>query len=131
MARTVCWFSCGAASAVATKFALRETPDAVVAYCETGAEHDDNDRFMKECARWFGAPVERLRSHKYADTWHVWEKNRYLSGVDGAKCTVELKVVPRLIWQRPTDTHVFGYTADRADVARAARLRENYPELTV
>ena len=41
MSRTICWFSCGAASAVATKLTLKDTPDAIVAYCETGAEHPD------------------------------------------------------------------------------------------
>lgn len=46
--RTVCWFSSGAASAVATKLALRDDPSAVVAYCETGAEHPDNERFIAE-----------------------------------------------------------------------------------
>ena len=129
--RTVCWFSAGAASAVATKLVLREVPDAVVAYCETGAEHFDNARFLADCERWFGRPIERLRSDRYADTWDVFEKRRYLAGIDGALCTVELKVMPRLAWQQPTDIHVFGYTADGPDVARAKRLRETYFELSI
>lgn len=58
--RTVCWFSAGAASAVATKLVLRDVPDAVVAYCETGAEHPDNARFIADCERWFGRPIERF-----------------------------------------------------------------------
>lgn len=45
-----------------TKLALRDFPGAVVAYCETGAEHPDNERFMADCVRWFNAPVERIRS---------------------------------------------------------------------
>jgi hypothetical protein len=56
LARVVSWFSCGAASAVATKLALRDSPDAVVAYCETGAEHPDNERFLADCERWFKLP---------------------------------------------------------------------------
>jgi len=44
---------------------------------------------------------------------------------------VELKVMPRLAFQRPDDEHVFGYTADANDMVRAERLRSNYPELTV
>jgi hypothetical protein len=39
--------------------------------------------------------------------------------------------MPRLDFQRPDDVHVFGYTADAADMARAKRLRANYPELTI
>lgn len=131
MSRTVCWFSVGAASAVATKLVLRDTPDAIVAYCETGAEHPDNERFMADCSAWFGQPIERIRSDRYADTWEVFEKRRYLAGIDGALCTVELKVMPRLAWQQPTDVHVFGYTADGPDVARATRLRETYFEMSI
>jgi hypothetical protein len=125
-ARTIGWFSCGAASAVAVKLT-----GALPVYCETGAEHPDNERFLTDCEVWFGQKVERLKNEKYRDTWHVFEKERYLSGIAGAKCTVELKVKPRLAFQRPTDIHVFGYTFDGPDVARAKRLRENYPELTI
>jgi 3'-phosphoadenosine 5'-phosphosulfate sulfotransferase (PAPS reductase)/FAD synthetase len=127
----VCWFSAGAASAVATMLTINDNAAAKVVYCETGSEHPDNARFIADCEKWFRRPVERIRSEKYASTWEVFEKRRYLAGIDGALCTVELKVMPRLAWQRPTDTHVFGYTADGPDVARAKRLRENYFELSI
>jgi hypothetical protein len=125
--RVLSWFSCGAASAVATKL----TPEAEPVYCETGAEHPDNERFLADCEKWFGHTVTRLKSTEYADTWDVWEKTRWLAGIDGARCTTELKVKPRLAFQKPTDVHVFGYTADAADMARAKRLRDNFPELAV
>lgn len=125
--RTISWFSCGAASAVATKLLPQATP----VYCATNAEHPDNARFMADCERWFGRPVTILQSDEYADTWDVWERRRYLAGISGAPCTVELKVKPRLAFQRPTDVHVFGYTADAPDAARAIRLRANYPEITI
>jgi len=129
--RIVVWFSRGAASAVAAKLTLRDNPQAVIATCVTGSEHPDSDRFEADCTRWFNAPVVQLRSDSYTDTWDVWEKTRWLAGIDGARCTTELKVAPRLAFQRPTDIHVFGYTADALDVKRATRLRENYPELTI
>jgi hypothetical protein len=100
-------------------------------YCETGAEHPDNERFLEECETWFGCYVTRIKSEKYSDTWAVWEKRRYLAGIDGAPCTVELKVAPRLAFQRPSDIHVFGYTADGPDVERASRLRSTYPEMRI
>lgn len=132
MARTIIWFSCGAASAVAAKLTLKDNPDAIVAYCETGAEHPDNERFMADCVRWFNAPVERLRSEKYSSTWNLWEKRGYLSGVNGAICTGELKVVPRLNnYDLPSDIHVFGYTADMADQKRASNLLEAYPNMNI
>lgn len=129
MSRTLIWFSCGAASAVAAKLTLRSKPDALLVYCETGSEHPDNGRFMVDCERWLGREVTRIRSSEYRDAWDVWERRRYLAGIDGAPCTTELKVGPRLEFQRPTDEHVFGYTADGPDAARASRLRANYPEL--
>lgn len=127
MARVLGWISAGAASAVACKL----TPDAEPVYCETGAEHPDNQRFLADCERWLGREVTRIRSERYASTWEVFEKRRYLAGVEGALCTVELKVMPRLAFQHPTDVHVFGYTADKADAKRADRLRANYPELDI
>lgn len=125
--RTLSWFSCGAASAVA----CRLTPGAIPVYCETGAEHPDNERFLRDCEKWFGRDVQRIKSRDYADTWDVWVKRRYLAGIKGAPCTAALKIEPRLEFQRPDDQHVFGYTADSADVKRAKLLRETYPELTI
>lgn len=124
--RTLVWFSAGAASAVAAKL----TPEAELVYCETGAEHPDNERFIADCERWLDRPVTRIRSERYVDTWDVWEKRRYLAGVEGALCTTEMKIMPRLAFQRPDDIHVFGYTADAADVARAERFGANYPEVS-
>lgn len=127
--RTLCWFSCGAASAVATKLTLVDHPDAIPVYCETGAEHPDNERFLADCEAWFGKPIARIRSAEYADTWDVWERRRYLSGFNGAPCTGELKLAPRLDFQLPSDTHVFGYTADTLDRKRAERMLATYPEM--
>ncbi len=131
--RILAWFSRGAASAVATKQTLKSMRRnrVVIVHCATHAEHPDNDRFEKACVQWFGVLVVSIASDKYADTWDVWTKKRYLAGIDGAPCTTELKVIPRLAFQRPDDIHVFGYTADGPDVARASRLRANYPELTI
>src|SRR3972149_3662353 len=129
LSRTLVWFSCGAASAVAAKLTLASNPAAEPVYCDTGAEHPDNERFMADCERWFGCAVTRLKSTKYADTWDVFTKRRYLAGIDGALCTTKLKVAPRLISQRSHDAHLFGYTSDEA--VRADRLRANYPELRI
>lgn len=129
--RTVVWVSAGAASAVAAKLTLRQEPEAVLAYCETGAEHPDNERFLADVSRWCDRPIERLRSERYASTWDVYERRHYLAGIEGALCTVELKVMPRIAWQRPTDVHVFGYTADARDIERANRLRETYFEMQI
>lgn len=131
--RVVSWYSRGAASAVATKLTLAKygPEQVVIACCGTGGEHPDSDRFEADCVRWFNAPVQHLQSEKYASTWDVWEDKSYLAGIDGAPCTGELKIKPRLAFQRPGDVHVFGYTADASDIKRANRLRLNYPDLAI
>ena len=127
MSRIISWFSAGAASAVATKLINAD----VIAYCDTGSEDEDNARFYVDCQKWFGRPITRLKNERYRDTWDLWEKRAYLSGVKGAPCTKALKVEPRLAFQQPDDTHVFGYTADGPDIKRAMQLRETYPDLHV
>ena len=131
MTRTLVWFSRGAASAIAWQLARRTDPDCIAVHCATGAEHPDSDRFEREWTERMGAPVTTLRSDEYADTWDVWERTRWLAGINGARCTGELKVAPRLAFQRPDDVHVFGYTADAPDVVRAKRLRETYWEMRI
>lgn len=131
--RVVCWFSCGAASAVATKLTLANFghDNVVVAYTDTGAEHEDNKRFLRECAEWFEHPIIPLKSDKFEDTWDVWETTRYLVGPSGARCTGELKKKVRYAFERPEDRQVFGFTADRREVRRAERFREQNPGVTI
>ena len=125
--RKICWFSCGAASAVAAML----TPESELVYCDTGAEHSDNVRFMADVEQWLDRKVTMIKSDDYADTWDVWERTRWLAGIQGARCTIELKIAPRLAYQRPTDMHVFGYTADAEDITRAKKLCANWPELMI
>jgi len=121
--RVVCWFSAGAASVVATKLALKKYGDRVViAYCDPGSEHPDNERFLSDCEKWFGREIIRLKSERYADTWEVWGKRRFLVGPAGALCTIELKKSLRHSFQEPDDIQVFGYTVEERD--RAERFRK-------
>ena len=92
-------------------------PD-VRAYCEA-------PRISTTTVSWLSAiefswpRITILRSEKYTDTWDVWKKEKYLSGIHGAPCTRALKIKPRLAFQRPDDIHIWGYTADKTDVVRA------------
>jgi len=111
--RTVCWFSCGAASAVATKIALKEaTGEIVIAYTEVKEEHPDNKRFLAECEEWFGQKIEILGNDFYdRSIYRVFEKN-YIRTPKGAPCTRALKKQIRKRFEKPTDRQVFGYTAE-------------------
>jgi 3'-phosphoadenosine 5'-phosphosulfate sulfotransferase (PAPS reductase)/FAD synthetase len=129
MSRVVCWFSCGAASAVATYLALKKYGDrAEVVNTYVANEHPDNARFLSDCEGWYGRKIIILRNDDYAaDVDRVIEEKRYLSGKKGAPCTGMLKKVPRYKFQRPDDLHVFGYTVEERD--RIKRAIEQNPEL--
>lgn len=132
--RVVAWVSAGAPSAVAAKLTVQKyaaTNEVVLAYCETGMEHPDNERFLSDVTRWTNHPVTHLKSTKYKDTWEVWEDRKYLAGIKGAPCTTELKIKPRVAFQRVDDIHVFGYTEDVNDMRRAESLQDHFFELTI
>src|SRR5690606_22342865 len=131
MGRTLIWWSTGAASFVAAQLVLRENPGAIVVRCETNNEDPDNYRFEADAMRRLNTMVTLIQSEEYDDVWDVWQKRRFMAGIAGAPCTSEMKIAPRLAFQRPDDLHVFGYTADREDVERFVRLKENYFELKV
>ena len=128
MSRVVSWFSCGAASAVATKKALEKYGDEVViASCVVENEHPDNERFLQDCEKWYGKTILRLRSEKYKDAWEVWEKTKFLVGPMGARCTTEMKKLVRQKFQKVSDIQVFGFTSEEAH--RADRFKEQNPEV--
>jgi 3'-phosphoadenosine 5'-phosphosulfate sulfotransferase (PAPS reductase)/FAD synthetase len=122
--RVVCRFSCGAASAVATKLTLKKygSDRVIVSYSDTGSEHPDNKRFMADCERWFDKSVVVLKSEKYADTWALCESSGFIASRHGTACTGELKREPAYAFEKPDDILVFGYTVD--ELKRAVRIRE-------
>lgn len=117
--RIVCWFSCGAASAVATKLTLGGVfpgKDVVIARCVVREEHPDNERFARDCEKWFGQPILNLIAETYDGSVHeVIRKHRFISGPKGAPCTMRLKKHVREAFQRPTDHHIFGYCMGEED----------------
>jgi len=129
--RRLCWVSCGAASAVATKLDIAKHSDAsrLLAYTDPGSEHPDNMRFLRDLEQWFGQEIQIFRNPKYRDTWEVWEQTRFLVGPTGARCTAELKKKVRFGVQQPDDIQVFGYTAEEKH--RADRFREINPDVNL
>jgi len=130
MSRVICWFSCGDASAVACKLAIKKYgARCLVTRIVLTSEHDDNNRFSRDCEKWFGRPILGLCSTEYRDTWDVWERKRYIAGIAGAPCTMELKKAVRHAFQQPDDLHIFGYTAEEAH--RAETFRANNFDVAV
>lgn len=127
--RIVCQFSCGAASAVATKLALAQygaTHDVQIINAFIKQEHEDNRRFLEDCEKWFGRPITVLRDEKYgASTIEVFRRRQYMKGPQGAPCTTQLKRKLLDGWKQPGDVIVFGFTAEEAD--RLDDFRERNP----
>lgn len=128
--RLLCSFSAGVTSAAATKLALAVNAGRLpveIVYFDTRSEHPDSRRFLHECENWFGHPITVIGSARYRDTWDVFERERYLAGVEGAKCTTVLKKQLRERIERTTDLQVFGF--DARERGRAERFRLNQPEV--
>jgi 3'-phosphoadenosine 5'-phosphosulfate sulfotransferase (PAPS reductase)/FAD synthetase len=99
-------------------------------YCDTLAyEHPDNLRFLREIEEWIDRPIEIISSKKYTDIFDVFDKTGWLVGPGGARCTTELKKVPRQEYSRPDDTHCFGLTSDEGK--RIDLFEKNNPELSM
>lgn len=128
--RVISWFSCGAASAVASKLALQEHGKIEIIYQETNSEHPDNERFLKDCEKWYGQKIIRLSSSKYHDIWAVFKHQKWLTNSGGAPCTAELKrMVAERYLNHGKDLEIFGYTVDERK--RVMRFCKNNPERSI
>lgn len=120
MTRFVCRFSCGAASAVATKLAIAEaaildTPVAIInAFLKE--EHPDNRRFLDDCETWFGIPIQRLADVRDGGSARaLFRRKRYLKGLQGAPCSKALKREVLEKFDQPGDIMVLGFTVEERD----------------
>jgi hypothetical protein len=129
--RVVAWFSAGATSAVAAMEAVRKYghDNLVVAYCDTGSEHESNAKFLKDVEAWIEHPITILKSKKYSDIWDVFELTGWLVGPAGARCTGELKRAVRQQFEDFDDIQVFGY--DPAEVNRVEKFKTSNPEVKI
>lgn len=127
--RKLGWFSSGAASAVMCKL---ELDGLTIVNCDLGdSEDEDNHRFLRDCEEWFGQSIERISSAEYATIDEVFEHKRYHANHRGAPCTRAMKRVPRIEYQQEGDVHLFGYTADALDAARAKNFAANSPGMII
>lgn len=118
MSRIVCQFSCGAASAVATKLVLAEHAgqDVQIVNAYLKNEHADNRRFLADCEQWFGRSITVLRDEKFsADVIQVFRRKQFMKGPMGAPCSRELKRRQLDGWSQSGDVIVLGFTAEEAD----------------
>lgn len=130
MSRIVCQFSCGAASAVATKLTLAQHSDAVIINAFIANEDDDNRRFLADCEKWFGKTITVLRDTKYdADINTVFRRVGFIKSRRGAACTMRIKRGLLDKWRQASDVLMLGYTAEEQD--RLDDFREHFPDIEV
>jgi hypothetical protein len=131
----VCQFSCGAASAVATKITLarhgHEKTRIVNAFVKE--EDSDNRRFLADCEKWFDHEIVVVQNSKYgASAREVWRQVRYINGPLGPSCSVRLKREPISSWMQSIgwdyergDRMVIGFVIDEKNQERIERGRDS------
>ena len=107
----------------------RDTIDEYI-YINIDNQHPDSMRFIKDCERALGKPIEVLKSN-YGSVENVIRQFRYVNGVKGAKCTQILKKRVRKEWEYHHQdynlTYVWGY--DLSERHSADILDESTPEV--
>jgi 3'-phosphoadenosine 5'-phosphosulfate sulfotransferase (PAPS reductase)/FAD synthetase len=116
------YFSCGAASAVAAYFGLQQFKDEFdvrIINNPIKQEHPDNRRFLEDVQNWLQWPIEIVYNPDYptGSTTAVWNNRNYMSGVNGAPCTLELKKAARQKWEvgKNIKWHILGFTSEERD----------------
>lgn len=128
--KIVVWFSCGAASAVAAKKTIEKYGKEKVRVVNNPIkeEHPDNRRFLKDVEKWLDIEIESCTNEKYpnASCVEVWENRRYMSGIAGAPCTLELKKRARQNWENNNDFDylVLGFTVEEKNRFDRFKLTE-------
>ena len=118
VSRIVSQFSCGAASAVATKMTITQHGQIIILNAFIEKEHEDNKRFLADCERWFGCSITVVMDEKYnASPYEVWQKKRFMKSRFGAPCSQALKRKPLDAASLPGDTFVLGFTYEERDRA--------------
>ena len=116
--RVISWFSCGAASAVATILAAIKYGQIEAVYCRVVEEHEDNLRFLYDFTQVTGIPVKVIVDEKHQGSiYEVFTKRGFIKNQYGAPCTMILKKDMRKAYQQPNDVQVFGYTVEEQDRA--------------
>lgn len=126
MSRIVCQFSCGAASAIATKLAQAQHGVVEIVNAFLLEEHPDNRRFATDCERWFGQPITMLRDERDgASTIRVFRRRAFMMGPRGAPCSIHLKRELLDRWKQPGDVMVLGFTME--EEGRLEDFRDRNP----
>jgi 3'-phosphoadenosine 5'-phosphosulfate sulfotransferase (PAPS reductase)/FAD synthetase len=120
---TVCWISAGVSSFIAG-WLMRDSIDEFI-YIDIDDQHPDSLRFIHDCEKALGKPIQILKSH-YGSVENVALAMHYINSPYGAPCTNVLKKRVRKEWEdahKDYDiTYIWGM--DSTEKHRAERLVE-------
>ena len=126
----ICWFSGGITSAAACKLSIdlfgKENCRCI--FMDTRNEDDDTYRFLKDCEKWYGIPIESITREDIPSIQSVWRRYNGLNFAHGAICSSELKRELRKKWQSKNEYsfQIFGFDIDEPKRAKAFTM--NYSE---
>jgi 3'-phosphoadenosine 5'-phosphosulfate sulfotransferase (PAPS reductase)/FAD synthetase len=128
----ICWWSGGITSAVACKLAIDKygVDNCRVIMLDTENEHLDTYRFLVDCEKWYGLPIDKLKSSDYNNIQDTWYKHLSLNTATGAICSYMLKRRVREKWEKTNEYkhQVFGFEFDKKEINRAKSLELNHPQ---
>lgn len=132
MSKIICWWSGGVASAVACGITLKKhgKENCYLAFCDTGIEHPDTYRFMRDFEEKFGVKVNIHKSKRFNNPEEVWRKYNGLNFAHGAPCSMVLKKEVRIDVQKQIEysAQVFGFDYCDKEKRRASQLQKNHPD---
>lgn len=133
----VAWWSAGVTSAVACKMALEMYDDVELFYIHINTAHQDNDRFLADCQKWYGKKIHIIKSRECADQFEVIEKTGAINTPHGAPCTkilkkevryeLESKYSASLFNEYVIVNQIWGFEFDKKEINRAIRHGQQYP----
>jgi hypothetical protein len=132
------WWSAGITSAVACKYAIELYDNVKLYYIKIDTAHPDNERFKKDCEKWYGREIKVIQSNEFKDQFEVIRKVKAINTPTGAPCTKRLKKQLRFDLEKQYQVDLFndviilsqiwGYEFTKDEINRAIRHGQQYPD---
>lgn len=122
----ISWFSAGVSSFIAT-YLMRDKVDKIF-YIHIDDQHPDSLRYIKDCEKVIGKPIEILQS-RYKSVDEVCRATQFLTSPFGAPCTRILKKRVRKEWEQKQSqpiTYLWGFDINEQD--RSFNIKKDMQE---
>jgi len=126
----IAWWSGGADSAYTCFLCIQYfgKENVRIVGIDTKNEHPDNERFKRDCEKWYGKEIEMIYSKEYESIEDVWDKHSSLNVATGAICSSELKRKVRQQFQMKNNYTYQAFGFDAKEIDRAIGMKNNYSE---